>query len=68
MQHQRRAIRTLLSVFALCLGGSSVQAEDWLTWAGPRGDFTAQAGTLAESWPTERPKRLDRSTATTPRT
>lgn len=34
------------------------QREAWPIWGGPRGDFTAGAGALAESWPAEGPRRL----------
>lgn len=33
-------------------------AEDWLQWGGPRGDFTVEAGKLAEIWPEGGPKQL----------
>ncbi len=33
-------------------------AEDWLRWGGPAGDFTVEAGALAETWPADGPRRL----------
>ncbi|MEM7355366.1 MAG: PQQ-binding-like beta-propeller repeat protein [Acidobacteriota bacterium] len=33
-------------------------AQDWLQWGGPRGDFTVELSTLAESWPADGPRQL----------
>ena len=46
---------TLLGLIATSL---NAEAEDWLQWGGPRGNFTVQASRLDEAWPAEGPRRL----------
>jgi len=53
MQHLSRFV-----ILTLLLSSSSVLAADWLQWGGPRGDFTVDAGRLAERWPADGPKTL----------
>jgi outer membrane protein assembly factor BamB len=39
-------------------GAAGATPESWTSWGGPRGDFTAAGGRLAEAWPPEGPRRL----------
>ncbi len=50
-------ILVLLALVAALLPRPAV-AEDFLQWGGPNGDFTVAAGSLAEAWPAEGPRRL----------
>lgn len=52
-----RRLAFLLAAAAVWATGAA-QAEDWPSWGGPRGDFTVEAGPLAEAWPAEGPRRL----------
>ena len=48
----------LFAVLFACVVSPIAQAEDWPSWGGPRGDFTVEAGDLAEAWPEGGPPRL----------
>lgn len=48
----------LASLLSLAVLTAKVQAQDWLQWGGPRGDFTVNSGPLAESWPESGPKQI----------
>jgi enterochelin esterase-like enzyme/outer membrane protein assembly factor BamB len=51
--------RTLgLVLFSSLLFVSPGQADDWLQWGGPNGDFTLEVEGLAEWWPEDGPKVL----------
>jgi outer membrane protein assembly factor BamB len=43
---------------AAAAGAAGATPEAWTSWGGPRGDFTAAGGPLAEAWPAEGPRRL----------
>ena len=55
--HLRRVSNLALAIIFMVASGPA-RAEDWPSWGGPRGDFTVDAGRLAESWPDEGPPRL----------
>ncbi len=56
--HGKTVPRSLLIAVVCLLLPLPALAGDWLQWGGPNGDFTVDAGKLAESWPADGPRLL----------
>jgi outer membrane protein assembly factor BamB len=47
------AAASVLALWAVAAG-----ASDWTRWGGPEGNFTVDAGDLADAWPADGPRRI----------